>query len=261
VWRPDNWGWRARFGVLVVADEPIPEAELWAMAPAGVSIHAARVTARAPWAAIAARGQVVPVPDLVRGTEQLGRMQLNAIVVGHTSSSFVGGKGWDEAVTAHLATLSNGVPVSTNGLDALAALRALGLERPFLVLPPWYSDSLVEGGRRYFTQHGVDLAGVQRFDPGFGWRDLPPGRIHTDGGIWVQDPEPLYQQVRRACPPEADSVFIAGTGFRAVGVIEALEQDLGRPVLAANQVTLWHCLRLAGVKAPVEGYGQLFKQA
>jgi maleate isomerase len=244
--------------VLIVADEPIPEAELWAMAPPGVSIHAARVTARAPWAAVATSGQVVPVPDLARGTEQLGRMQLDAIVVGHSSSSFVGGSGWDKSVAAHLATLSNGVPVSTNGLDTLAALHSLGLRRPFLVLPPWYSDTIVEGGCRYFAAHGVELAGHLRFDPGFGWRDLPPGRVHTDGGVWVQDPEPLYRQIRRACPTAADGVVIAGTGFRAVAVIEPLEQDLGRPVLTANQVSLWNCLRLAGVRAPVVGYGRLF---
>ena len=38
----------------------------------------------------------------------------------------------------------------------------------------------------------------------------------------------------------------------------ALEEDLGRPVLSANQVVLWHALCLAGVRASVGGYGCLF---
>ena len=46
----DNWGWRARIGLFIVGNEAVPEAEWWAMAPPGVSVHAARVTARAPWA-------------------------------------------------------------------------------------------------------------------------------------------------------------------------------------------------------------------
>ena len=46
----DNWGWRARIGMFIVASEAVPEAEWWAMTPAGVSVHAARVEARAPWA-------------------------------------------------------------------------------------------------------------------------------------------------------------------------------------------------------------------
>ena len=49
----DNWGWRARIGLFIVGNEAVPEAEWWAMAPPGVSVHAARVTARAPWAALA----------------------------------------------------------------------------------------------------------------------------------------------------------------------------------------------------------------
>jgi maleate isomerase len=39
-----------------------------------------------------------------------------------------------------------------------------------------------------------------------------------------------------------------------VAILETLEQDLGRPVISANQARLWHCLRLSGVKTPVEGY-------
>jgi maleate isomerase len=44
-------------------------------------------------------------------------------------------------------------------------------------------------------------------------------------------------------------------------VIAALEEDLGRPVFTANQVALWYVLRLAGVGAKAEGYGQLFTKA
>jgi maleate isomerase len=53
-------------------------------------------------------------------------------------------------------------------------------------------------------------------------------------------------------------VFIGGNGFRAVGVIRALEEDLGRPVLTANQVAFWAALRLSGTRAPVAGYGRIF---
>ena len=46
----DNWGSKARLGLFIVGNEAVPEAEWWAMMPTGVSLHAARVTARAPWA-------------------------------------------------------------------------------------------------------------------------------------------------------------------------------------------------------------------
>ncbi len=71
-------------------------------------------------------------------------------------------------------------------------------------------------------------------------------------------PGQLYEWVRAHTPESAEAVFIGGNGFRAVGVIQALEQDLARPVLTANQVAFWHALRLSGTRAPVVGYGQIF---
>jgi hypothetical protein len=37
--RPDGWGWRARIGVIARDADFVPDAELTAMAPYGVSIH------------------------------------------------------------------------------------------------------------------------------------------------------------------------------------------------------------------------------
>jgi len=54
-------------------------------------------------------------------------------------------------------------------------------------------------------------------------------------------------------------VFIGGNGFRSVGVITALEQDLERPVLTANQVLLWNMLRSGRSRLRPRGYGKLFE--
>src|SRR5262244_1686710 len=43
-WQPDGVGSLARIGVLTPDFDPVPESEMWAMAPKGVSIHASRVT-------------------------------------------------------------------------------------------------------------------------------------------------------------------------------------------------------------------------
>jgi maleate isomerase len=257
----DNWGWRARIGLFIVGNEAVPEAEWWAMAPSGVSVHAARVTARAPWASWREDGKgVEPAEDLVRGCHQFAAMRLSAVVVGHSSSSFVGGKGWDEAVAANLSgTIGTGVMVTTNGLDTQAALKASGVKRPFLVLPPWFNDDLVAAGLRYYADAGFETAGHLRYDPGRKWRDLPPADLYGHGMGFEQEVEPLYAQIKAACPAGADGVLIAGTGFRCVAILEALEQDLRRPVLSANQVSLWRCLRAATIHTPVAGYGSLLR--
>jgi len=257
----DNWGSRGRVGLFIVGNEAVPEAEWWAMAPPGVSVHAARVTARAPWAGWRDDGRTVePAEDLVRGCRQFAAMRLSAVVVAHSSSSILGGKGWDEATVASLSTLlGSGVFVTTNGLDTRAALRASGVTRPFLVLPPWFDDKTVAAGIRYYADHGFEPAGHLRYDAGRKWHGLPPGELYGHGIGFEQALEPLRAQITAACPPGADGILIAGTGFRCVAILEALELDLKRPVLSANQASLWHCLRSASIPAQVAGYGGLLR--
>src|SRR5262249_40977323 len=97
------------------------------------------------------------------------------------------------------------------------------------------------------------------YDPGRKWRDLPPGDLVGQGLGFEQEVEALYRQIKAACPGDADGVLIAGTGFRCVAILEALEQDLQRPVVSANQASLWHCLRSSGVRTHVGGYGSLLR--
>ena len=75
----------------------------------------------------------------------------------------------------------------------------------------------------------------------------------------VASPAEIYEWVRRHIPSSAQAVFIGGNALRAIGVIAALEDDLRRPVLTANQVSLWYALRVAGAQISVDDYGQLFK--
>ncbi len=253
----DNWGWRARIGMFIVGNEAVPEAEWWAMLPPHVSVHAARVTAPAPWATWRQdRSSVDLAEDIQRGLQQFAAMNLSAVVLGHSSSSILGGPGWDTATAAVMAeTLGPATFATTNGLDCTAALAASAISRPFLVLPPWFNDAAVAAALKYYPT----TAGHLRYDPGPGWRDLPPGQLYANGMGLAQQVEPLHAQIRKNCPPDADGVLIAGTGFRCVAIIEALEHDLARPVVTANQASLWHCLRRAGIGAEIAGYGRLLR--
>jgi hypothetical protein len=48
---------------------------------------------------------------------------------------------------------------------------------------------------------------------------------------------------------------------RAIVVTAGLEEDLGRPVLTANQLAFWYALRLAGAEAEIDGYDQVFRKS
>lgn len=259
--QPDNWGERARIGLFIVSSEAVPEAEWWAMAPPGVSIHAARIASPTPWAAWAEdRSHTTLSPDLARGCEHFAAMRLQAVVLAHTSSSLAGGDGWDEAAIAAMrAALPNTPLVTTNGTDTAAALKAAGSARPFVVLPAWFGEAMIPKATAYYAAKGFTPAGVMRYDPGPDWRDVPPSEMYPKGLGFAQHVAPLYEQILAQCPKGADAVFIAGTGFRCVSIIQALEEALARPVVTANQASLWRCLRAAGIQEPIEGYGQLLR--
>lgn len=252
MWQPDGWGWRARIGVLTPHADVGPESEFRAMAPEGVSVHAARV----PLGAMAPGGAMDPTialeparafadpPHVDAAAELLAAAPLHAIAYGFTSSSYVRGAADDAALKARLEARTRGIPVVITCASAVAALRALGARRLALIDPPWFPAELTALGAGYFRGCGVEVVHA-----------APAG---LPSGQYLVHPGALYEWARAHVPPGAEAVFIGGNGFRAVGAIRALEEDLGRPVLTANQVSFWHALRLSGARVPVVGYGQIF---
>ena len=60
--------------------------------------------------------------------------------------------------------------------------------------------------------------------------------------------------------PQSDLVLIACSGSRTSAIIADLESDLGKPVIAATQLMLWHCLQLAQIDATQVPRGSLFSR-
>lgn len=260
--RNDNWGSVARFGIFVVGAEVVPEAEWWAMAPPGVSIHAARVTAKPPWAQwTAGRKDVILSQDVERGAGQFAAMALAAVTIAHSSSSIAGGPGWDEAATMKLRELLHpGTAVTTNGDDCARALRHCGVTRPFVVFPAWFGEATMDAGVAYLAERGFAVSSAFRHVPEARWASVRPEDLYRELMHIAQNAELLFEQVVRNCPRDADGVLFVGTGVRCVGLIEPLEEKLGRPVITANQASMWRCLGLAGVDTPIAGYGQLLSE-
>jgi maleate isomerase len=256
MWQSDGWGARARIGILMPHFDLGPEAEFEAMAPDGVTIHSTRVrigvimpgAATEPGIALAPVRAFAEPPAIDDAAELLAAAPLHAIAYGFFSSSYVLGVQGDQALQARLEHRTHGIPVIIPGLAALRALRALGVRRLALVDPPWFSAELNRMGADYFRSQEIDVvyAAPAAALP-ISQHDQHPGR--------------LYEWVRSHVPEDADAVLTGGNGFRAIGAIETLEEDLGRPVLTANSATFWNALRKAGVRAPVAHYGRIFAEA
>jgi maleate isomerase len=252
---PDGWDACVRIGVLTPHADVGPESELYAMAPAGVVIHAARV----PLGAMAAGGAMDPTiplapvrafaqpPHVDDAAELLAAAPLDAIAYGFTSSAYVIGVNAEAAMIARLEQRTRGIPVVAASAATVEALRSLDARRIVLVSPPWFDAELNGLGRSYYESAGFDVVHAASCELPSDQREITPSA--------------LCDWVCAHMPPDADAVAIGGNGFRAVGAIAALEAQLGRPVVTANQALLWAALRAAGADThTVNDYGQLFSR-
>ena len=237
-WQNDGNATIARLGVLTPAFDPVPESEMWAMAPPGVSVHSARVPRGRD-----ARAFAEP-PDVDQATEQLVDLAPRAILFAYTSSSYALGADAESSVRARLEARAKGISVILTCPAATAALRLLGARRISLIHPPWFSETVNDQGEAYFNAQGFNVVQCTRMEPARTFVEVAPAE--------------LFAFVSAHTPRTAEAVFIGGNGMRAVGAIRELEARLGIPVLSANQVLLFAALRPIGQSESVTKYGRIF---
>ncbi len=153
MWRSDGWGWKARIGLLVPHADICPEAELHALSPDGVSIHATRVRfgAMGKGGTLAASVRSNPLraylepPLLDDAADLMAFAPVHVIALCFTNTSFLGTVDDDRALVARLQQRTGGIPVIATCLSALTALKALDARRLAFVNPPWVDASRLVG--------------------------------------------------------------------------------------------------------------------
>ena len=253
-WKRDGWEASVRIGVLTPHADVGPESELQAMAPPGVAIHATRV----PFGAMAAEGVMDPTiplapvrafaepPHLDDAAELLAAAPLNAITYGFTSSAYVIGEKGEAEMIARLERRTRGIPVVATCMAAVEGLRVLGARRIALIDPPWFDTELNGLGKQYYESAGFEVIYSSPCGLPSDQRKITPSDLHA----WVRE---------QVSSTDAEAIVFGGNGFRTVGAVAALEEDLGRAVLTPNQVLLWAALRVADADVgSVSDYGRLF---
>jgi len=240
-WQYDGQGTLARVGVLTPDFDPVPESEMWAMVPRGVSIHAARV----PRGAGAGHGFADP-PYVDDAVDRLAALTPHSILFAYTSSSYALGAEASDQVRIRLEQRSKGIPMFFTCTAATAAFQLLDVQHISVVHPPWFSEASNEQGRHYWRDAGFDVVECTPIRPARSFTEVPPDEI--------------FNFVSTHTPRGAEAVFIGGNGLRAVGTIRALEERLQKPVLSANQVVLWYALHAIGQADSVVRYGSIFSK-
>ena len=233
------YGWRGRIGVIVPSLNVTIEPEFNAMAPEGVSIHATRV--------LLEKGTAEALRDMAGETERAAQLLATAgvdiIAYACTTGSLVGGPGWDQELIKRIESKTN-IRATTTATAVVLALKELAVDRLAVGTP--YLEELNQLEKAFLEAHGIKVVHIE----GLGFTGASELNNLDSGMAYV-----LGKKVDRE---EAQALFLSCTGFQTLEIIEALEQDLGKPVLTSNTATLWDILRKLKVKEPVVGYGEIF---
>lgn len=222
---------QAGIGVVVPYDFAL-DRELWRWLPNDVSLHFTRL----PYAPMPATLEMaVHISDpktAARGVADISTVGPLVTAYACTSGSFVGGPLAEQALVD--AMLSAGAPLALTTSGALlSALRYLDFTRVATVTP--YTADLTVGLTAYLGESGIEVTAAS----GLG--------LTSD--IWTVPHDVTARLVWETDTEDAQAVFISCTNMPTYDVIAELEAELGKPVLTANQVTMWHALSLIGRKA------------
>jgi maleate isomerase len=218
-------------GIVVPYDFAL-DRELWRWVPDDVSLHVTRM----PYAPLAATMEMaihISDPALVaRGVTELSAVFPLVTAYACTSGSFVGGLAGEAALVTAMTEAGAPAAVTTSGA-LLTALRHLDITRIAAVTP--YTADLTAGLGTYLAEAGVDVVAT--------------AGLGLTSEIWTVPYDTTAKLVRDTDRPDAEAVFVSCTNLPTYDVITALEAELGKPVLTANQVTIWAALGVAGRKA------------
>jgi len=96
-------------------------------------------------------------------------------------------------------------------------------------------------------------------DAGLAVRTSESHGIVTAAEVGTAGRDAVLALVAAGDHPDADALLVPDTALHTVRWLSELEHTVGKPVLTANQVTVWEGLRLAGRTAVAPDLGALFQ--
>ncbi|QUS56533.1 arylmalonate decarboxylase [Pseudovibrio brasiliensis] len=229
---------RGKVGFMLLATEQTIQDDMMRLRPDGVGFHFARV----------------PIPDdiSVDSLTDLGQDlsmaastllpdgSLNVVSYACTSGSLVLG---EENVNRELQLgVPNAKPTSLI-TAVISALNHLRVKKLAVVTP--YLDEINAQEKVYLEDVGFEVSSIK----GLGLRkDSEMVRVPTQF---------IREFARRNDHEDAEAIFISCGALRSLDCVQALEDELGKPVICSNQALYWHVLDLLGIRARISGCGKL----
>jgi maleate isomerase len=232
----------AQRGIGIIAPFDLAlERELWRWVPMEVSLHLARTPYEPVPVSMEMAHLVSNSAHLAAATRDVLHVEPEVVAYLCTSGSFVNGVSAEWSLRKVICDAGAPEAVTTSG--ALAeVLHQLDLRRISVLTP--YDADLTARLHDFLAELGVTTVASDHLGLG--------------GGIWKVGYRTIAERILAADHSAAEAIFISCTNLPTYDVIEPLEKALGKPVLTANQLTMWACLRR--MELPIVGPGRWLRE-
>ncbi|WP_317443534.1 decarboxylase [Streptomyces collinus] len=180
---------------------------------------------------------------LAEGMDGLRLAGADTVVWACTSGSFV--YGW-EGAQEQVRTLARlgGMPASSTSFAFLHAARELGVRR--VAVGATYPEDVAALFADFLRAGGLEVIATRS------------SGIVTAAEVGTWGEEEVLTLARSADCPDAEAVLLPDTALHTAAHLSLLEKSLSKPVLTANQVSVWEGLRLADRRVNAPTLGTLF---
>ena len=217
------------------------ESDFFSMVPEGVGVHITRLITEdyttnetlgrhiEAMADAAARIQPDTKPDVISYS--------------YTSGSIVNGESMVMAEIKKGAPYAEPMTLVTGVVDALRELNATKI-----VIGTPYLDEINTLEAEFMVSKGFEVLDIQGLN------------LETGIEFGCVTPEYWKSFAMEIDSPEADVIFLSCGGIRSLEVAQEIESETGKPVITSNQAQMWSCLRRAGIRDPIEGFGRILSK-
>jgi maleate isomerase len=232
----------AQRGIGVIAPFDLAlERELWRWVPIEVTLHLARTPYEPVPVSMEMAQLVSNSAHLATATRDVLQVEPEVVAYLCSSGSFVNGIGYERSLCKAICDAGAPDAVTTSG--ALAEVfQQLDVRRTSVITP--YDAELTEKLHVFLAELGV--------------RTMSSEHLGLGGGIWKVNYRTIAERILAADHPDAEAIFVSCTNLPTYDLIEPLEKKLGKPVLTANQLTMWACLKRMGL--PIVGPGEWLRE-
>ncbi len=223
---------RALIGVMTPAMNIVVQPELELLRPLSVTNQMQRFRLG---------GELVS-DDLLEEAEKLMDCNPRALAIGLTTDAGPGGVEklvkCCEQLAAHV-----GIPVCNASIATQQALKAIGAKRIAVATP--FNAELDKNVRANIEAGGFEVIMIKGTEA----PSLPQ--------ICETPLSEIRDLIRQLAETDCDAIAQVGTALPVVGLLDELEAETGKTIIACNAAVYWQTLRSAQIVDSVKGYGKL----